>query len=76
MAAINTQKFCDDLADRPDWDASKIARLQLFLRKEGAWGDSVSAEKLGQAISRFVQVDGEQVHGVSPPEDAPTTDTS
>lgn len=76
MAAIDTRKFCDNLADRPDWDAAKIARLQLFLRGEGAWGSETPAEKLSRAISRFAQADGEQSHGISPPEDAPTTDTS
>ena len=76
MAAIDTQKFCENLAERPDWDAPKIARLQLFLREKGAWGDGVSPEKLGQAISRFTQAEGKQIHGISPPKNVPLTDTS
>lgn len=75
MADIDTQKFCDGLADRPDWAASKVARLRFFLREEGAWGDAVSLEKLSQAISRFTQREGESVHGIFPPKNAPLTDT-
>lgn len=76
MAAIDTEKFCASLAERPGWDGSKIARLEIFLRKEEVWGGAIPLEKIAGAISRFTQEDAAREGRVSPPEDASLTDAS